>query len=59
MLVVACLTHWYESILFFAPLPFLGLFVWISGRRHARDDYDGGERPYDDSRFVVSSRVAE
>ena len=40
MLVIACLHHWYESLIFFGPVPVLGLWVWISGRRHVAEDED-------------------
>jgi hypothetical protein len=42
MFVLACLKHWYESAIFFGPIPIVGLFIWISGRRAGRED--GGER---------------
>ncbi len=45
MFVDACLKHWYEGMIFFAPIPVVGIFVWLSGRRHAADG-DG----HDDSR---------
>jgi len=25
-------------MIFFAPIPVVGLFVWVSGRRHAADN---------------------
>jgi hypothetical protein len=37
MLLLACLRHWYESMIFFAPIPVVGLWVWFSGRRHAAE----------------------
>lgn len=49
MVVYACLRHWYEGMIFFAPIPVIGLFVWISGRRHAAEgdgsDDRGGSGP--------------
>jgi len=44
MVVYACLRHWYEGMTFFAPIPVVGFFVWLSGRRHAADD-DGPDDP--------------
>ncbi len=38
MLVIACLRHWYQSMIFFGPVPIVGLWVWIAGRRHAAED---------------------
>ncbi len=32
-MLLACLTHWYESLIFFGPIPIIALYVWISGRR--------------------------
>ncbi len=42
MVVYACLRHWYEGMIFFAPIPAVGIFVWLSGRHHAAagDDPD-------------------
>jgi hypothetical protein len=42
MLVLACLQHWYTSVVFFGPIPIVGLFIWINGRRESRTD--SGER---------------
>ncbi len=44
MACATCLRHWYEGMIFFAPIPVVGLFVWLSGRRHAVDD-DGPDDP--------------
>jgi len=48
MLVFACLQHWYESLIFFGPIPLIGLWVWMSGRRDrgedAEDRVDGDGR---------------
>lgn len=33
MFVLACLRHWYESLIFFGPIPVVGIWVWLSGRR--------------------------
>jgi hypothetical protein len=44
MVAYACLRHWYEGMIFFAPIPVVGLFVWLSGRRNAADD-DGPDDP--------------
>jgi len=48
MLLFACLRHWYESMIFFAPIPVIGLWVWYSGRRHAaegEEERDGRGSP--------------
>jgi hypothetical protein len=45
MIVFACLRHWYEGMIFFAPIPVIGIWVWLSGRRHA-----DGEPPEDGPR---------
>ena len=44
MVVYACLRHWYEGMIFFAPIPVVGFFVWLSGRRHGADE-DGPDDP--------------
>ncbi len=33
MFVMACLKHWYMSMIFFGPVPLVGLWIWFSGRR--------------------------
>lgn len=40
MFFLACLRHWYESMIFFAPIPVIGVWVWLSGRRHAAAEGD-------------------
>ena len=42
MVVFACLRHWYESLIFFGPIPIIGLWVWMNGRRESRrEDAEG------------------
>lgn len=44
MFVYACLRHWYEGLIFFGPIPVVGIFVWLSGRRHAAEFDAADER---------------
>jgi hypothetical protein len=44
MLILACFQHWYTSAIFFAPVPIIGFFIWLSGRRHAADRSDHAQR---------------
>jgi hypothetical protein len=48
MVAYACLRHWYMGMMFFAPIPLVGLFVWMSGRRHAAEG-DGPDDPHGSS----------
>jgi hypothetical protein len=43
MLISACLQHWYTSVVFFAPVPIVGVAIWLHGRRLSSedDDHDG------------------
>jgi hypothetical protein len=43
MFVLACLKHWYTSLIFFGPIPIIGFWVWLSGRRQGRRE-EGDER---------------
>jgi hypothetical protein len=38
MVVIACLRHWYESLIFFGPIPVVGFWVWMNGRRESRKE---------------------
>jgi hypothetical protein len=42
MLVLACLKHWYTSFVFFAPVPIVGAWLWLSNRRQRRGGGSGG-----------------
>jgi hypothetical protein len=44
MFPAACLQHWYESMIFFGPVPIIGIWVWLSGRRHLGEEDPQDER---------------
>lgn len=46
MLILACLRHWYSSAIFFGPVPLIGLFVWVKGRRDRTGGRDDVARPH-------------
>lgn len=48
MVVYACLKHWYMGTMFFAPIPIVGIWVWLSGRKHAAEG-DGPDDPHGSS----------
>jgi hypothetical protein len=40
--VLACLTHWYTSLLYVVPVLAVGGWGWWSARRMSRSRRDGG-----------------
>ncbi len=50
-MLLAHLGHWYHAAIFFAPLPIIGLYVWLSGRRYAAQ----AEREQADSRAAPAA----
>ena len=38
MTMLACLTHWYTSVMFVVPVAAVGGWSWWSSRRGARSD---------------------
>ena len=42
MFVLGCLQHWYTAFIFFAPVPILAIWLWLSNRRERRGSGDGG-----------------
>jgi hypothetical protein len=42
---MACITHWYTSLLYFSPAPIIFFMLWLSGRRAlARDEREADHR---------------
>lgn len=37
-MLLAHLGHWYHAAIFFAPLPIIGLYVWLTGRRYPAEE---------------------
>jgi hypothetical protein len=45
MSVLACVTHWYTSMLYVVPVLAVGGWGWWSARRTSRARHGGDDRP--------------
>ncbi|HST54911.1 MAG TPA: hypothetical protein VLJ42_03320 [Solirubrobacteraceae bacterium] len=54
MSTLACMTHWYTSLLYVVPVAAVGGWGWWSARRVSRSQGPGGDPPQSGSSLIRS-----